>query len=96
MGGGEKRVCAARQYSPQNRMSVKFTDDAGISEGAVDEGGPRHEFLQLLISHLAEESPLFIGPSQAKNLNCLSAGAYVLANLSPLYRDRIMLVNTGH
>jgi len=40
MGGGEKRVCAARQYSPQNRMSVKFTDDASISEGAVDEGGP--------------------------------------------------------
>jgi len=36
-------------------MSVQFTDDAGISEGAVDEGGPRREFLQLLMSHLAED-----------------------------------------
>ena len=75
-------------------MSVKFTDDADISEGAVDEGGPRREFLQLLMSHLAEASPLFVGPSHAKNLNCLSAGAYVSANFGLLHCDLIMPMNT--
>ena len=29
-------------------MSVKFTDDTGVSEGAVDEGGPRREFLHFI------------------------------------------------
>ena len=77
-------------------MSVRFTDDAGISDGAMDEGGQRCEFLQLLINHL-EESPLFIGPSHAKNLHCLSAGVYVLAaNFDLPYRDLTMPVNTGH
>jgi len=38
-------------------MSVKFTDDIGVSEGAVDEGGPRREFLQLLMDFMASDSP---------------------------------------
>jgi len=52
---GVKRGFVRLNYSPQSRIAVKFRDDAGISEGAVDEGGPRREFLQLLMSHLAED-----------------------------------------
>ena len=55
-------------------MSVKFTDDIGVAEAAVDEGGPRREFLQLLVDCLASDSPLFTGPLQHKHLNPVHAG----------------------
>ena len=41
-------------------MSVKFTDDNGISEGAVDLGGPMGEFFTLILDHL-HRSQLFCG-----------------------------------
>lgn len=37
-------------FSPTNKVSVKFTDDAGVSEGAVDLGGPMREFFNLFSS----------------------------------------------
>ncbi|XP_039620434.1 G2/M phase-specific E3 ubiquitin-protein ligase-like [Polypterus senegalus] len=48
-------------------MSIKFTDDAGHSEGAVDIGGPRREFLRLLMRYL-QSSSLFMGPEHKKYL----------------------------
>ena len=30
-----------KSYSPDNNVSVKFTDDSGTSEGAIDLGGPK-------------------------------------------------------
>ena len=41
-------------------MNVKFSDDLGWNEEAVDLGGPRREFLRLLMEALAM-SPLFEG-----------------------------------
>jgi len=33
---GAKRGLPRKSLSPVNKVSVKFTDDAGVSEGAVD------------------------------------------------------------
>ncbi|XP_016521610.1 G2/M phase-specific E3 ubiquitin-protein ligase-like [Poecilia formosa] len=54
-------------YNPQYSMNVKFSDDFGKSEEAVDLGGPRREFLRLLIEALSV-SPMFEGPDGRKNL----------------------------
>lgn len=42
---GAKRELARKSFSPFNKISVKFSDDAGISEGAVDLGGLHVNFL---------------------------------------------------
>ncbi|XP_006815641.1 uncharacterized protein LOC102807520 [Saccoglossus kowalevskii] len=41
-----------KSFSPFNKISVKFTDDEGSSEGAVDEGGPMREMLTLTMNHI--------------------------------------------
>ena len=38
---GALRGLRRKTFSPDNRVSVKFTDDSGTSEGAVDLGGPK-------------------------------------------------------
>ncbi|MGH0125029.1 UNVERIFIED_CONTAM: hypothetical protein FKN15_077247 [Acipenser sinensis] len=48
-------------------MSVKFSDDMGELEEAVDLGGPRREFLRLLM-HSLEQSPIFEGVEGVKKL----------------------------
>lgn len=70
---GALRGFRRNTYSPTKRISVKFTDDVGDSEGAVDIGGPRREFLRLLMKHL-QTSCLFIGPENQKHL-CLNSSA---------------------
>lgn len=42
-------------YSDNNDMFVKFNDDAGCFEEGLDTGGPRREFLTLLMSHLRNQ-----------------------------------------
>jgi len=71
---GARRTILRPTFDPRHAMSVKFTDDIGVSEGAVDQGGPRREFLQLLTDFLATSSPVFIGPADAKHLNVVSQG----------------------
>jgi len=61
---GTRRSFLHATYSAEHTMSVKFTDDIGVSEVAVDEGGPRWKFLQLVVNHLATRSPLYIRPCQ--------------------------------
>ncbi|XP_076737569.1 G2/M phase-specific E3 ubiquitin-protein ligase-like [Maylandia zebra] len=48
-------------YSETNDMLVKFTDDAGILEEGLDAGGPKREFLSLLMKHM-KDRPIFDGP----------------------------------
>ncbi|XP_027132288.1 G2/M phase-specific E3 ubiquitin-protein ligase [Larimichthys crocea] len=54
-------------YEPHLMVSVKFSDDMGESEEGVDLGGPRREFLRLLIESIAK-SPMFEGKENSKNL----------------------------
>ena len=48
-------------YSETCDMLVRFTDDAGIFEDGIDTGGPRREFLTLLMKYL-KDRPIFDGP----------------------------------
>ncbi|XP_070577462.1 G2/M phase-specific E3 ubiquitin-protein ligase-like isoform X3 [Ptychodera flava] len=65
---GAMRGFKRKSYSPYNRMKVKFTDDIGQDEGAVDTGGPKREFLRLLMRHL-KDSLIFEGHPHAKVLS---------------------------
>ena len=63
-------------------MSVKFTDDNGISEGAVDLGGPTREFFTLILDHL-HSSQLFCGLENHRLLSyqskCIQDDEYFIA-----------------
>ncbi|MED6240040.1 hypothetical protein ATANTOWER_015161 [Ataeniobius toweri] len=48
-------------------MNVKFSDDFGKNEEAIDLGGPRREFLRLLTEALSM-SPMFEGTDESKNV----------------------------
>ncbi|XP_059409391.1 G2/M phase-specific E3 ubiquitin-protein ligase-like [Carassius carassius] len=54
-------------YDPCHTISVRFSDDMGIPEEAVDLGGPRREFLRLLIEALLQSS-MFEGDEDKMNL----------------------------
>ncbi|XP_051800889.1 uncharacterized protein LOC127532981 [Acanthochromis polyacanthus] len=54
-------------YNPVYQMCIKFSDDLGKDEEAVDLGGPRREFLRLLMEALAL-SPMFEGRDGKLNL----------------------------
>uniref|UniRef100_UPI003AAF346D G2/M phase-specific E3 ubiquitin-protein ligase-like n=1 Tax=Centroberyx gerrardi TaxID=166262 RepID=UPI003AAF346D len=54
-------------YDPNLMICVKFSDDMGRNEEGVDLGGPRREFLRLLMETIAR-SPMFEGKENSKNL----------------------------
>ncbi|MEQ2248888.1 hypothetical protein ILYODFUR_023641, partial [Ilyodon furcidens] len=56
-------------YSDKNDMFIKFNDDAGCFEKGLDAGGPRREFLTLLMSHLRNR-PIFYGLPENSYLVC--------------------------
>ena len=66
-----KRGFNRKTFSPAKKMSVKFTDDLGASEGAVDLGGPRRELLTLLLQYLRNSS-IFVGEEASKSLTSLA------------------------
>ena len=60
-------------------LSVKFSDDCGGIEGAVDLGGPTREFLRLAIRELFTSSGVFTGGClQLKIITLNSEGNYCL------------------
>ena len=66
---GFKRV----SYDPNSMICVKFSDDMGKHEEGVDLGGPRREFLRLLMETIARSS-MFEGKEYSKNLALDSTG----------------------
>ena len=60
-------------YNPLHDMLVKFTDDEGTTEDAVDTGGPKREFLTLLMDCLRTRR-IFDGPENRRFLTFNSAG----------------------
>ena len=64
---GHKR----KSFSPESKVSVKFTDDSGTPEGAVDLGGPKREFFTLVMEWMMN-SQLFCGTEKNKYLSCNS------------------------
>ena len=62
-------------------LSVKFSDDCGGSEGAVDLGGPTREFLRLAIRELFTSSGVFTGGDNSKVITLNSEGKYCLQSV---------------
>ena len=81
---GTKRAVSRKAFSPANKISVKFTDDAGTSEGAIDWGGPMREFFTLILQYI-HDSQLLCGPENIKflsyNVKCLEDNDYFVAGL---------------
>ena len=82
MWEGTRRAMNRKSFSPQNKLSVKFMDDIGQSEGAVDMGGPAREFFTLITEWLVN-SQLFFGEITSKllslNATCLEEREYFMA-----------------
>ncbi|KAK1162737.1 G2/M phase-specific E3 ubiquitin-protein ligase, partial [Acipenser oxyrinchus oxyrinchus] len=64
---GALRGFRRSNYEAQNSMMVKFTDDIGVTEEGIDTGGPKREFLGLLMDHL-HKRPIFEGPETQRFL----------------------------
>ncbi|XP_028975450.2 E3 ubiquitin-protein ligase pub3 isoform X3 [Esox lucius] len=65
---GAIRGFKRRTYDPCHTISVRFSDDMGVPEEAVDLGGPRREFLTLLMEALPR-SQMFKGEEGKMNLS---------------------------
>ncbi len=74
-----------KSFFQTHKVSVKFTDDDGLSEGAVDLGSPTREFFTLLL-HEIQKGILFEGKCNSQNITCyttnLNAGDCRLAGKS--------------
>ena len=63
-----------KSFAPQSKVSVKFCDDLGAAEGAIDHGGPKREFFTLAFDAIIN-SQIFCGRKckmceNAKFLSC--------------------------
>ena len=57
---GVRRALRRTSFNPSAKFSVRFADDFGVYEGAIDEGGPTRELVRLLFRHISE-LPVFRG-----------------------------------
>lgn len=74
---GAFRGFRRKSFHPSKCITVKFADDDGTFEEAVDLGGPRREFFRLLL-HALEQSPVFKGMEGQRNLALDSKGESIL------------------
>lgn len=68
------RKILSASYNHSIPISVKFADDLGVSEGAVDLGGPAREFLRLAVKEIYTKHGLFRGADERKVLLLNSVG----------------------
>ncbi|MED6234408.1 hypothetical protein ATANTOWER_028985 [Ataeniobius toweri] len=75
---GASRAMGRSNFAPEKKVDVKFTDDYGISEGGVDNGGPTREFFRLCLHEIKIKNKIgiFEGPSNAIILTCNSRGIH--------------------
>ncbi|KAI9534084.1 hypothetical protein NQZ68_016802 [Dissostichus eleginoides] len=64
---GATRGFQRLSYDPTSIIYVKFSDDMGRQEEGIDLGGPRREYLRLLMETIAR-SPMFEGKENCKSL----------------------------
>ena len=89
---GAVRGLSRKTFSPANKVSVKFTDDVGNAEGAVDSGGPMREFFTLIIEWMVS-SQLFCGSEREK---CLSINSNYLNNDSYFHAGQLIAMSIVH
>ncbi|XP_025764058.1 uncharacterized protein LOC106097720 isoform X2 [Oreochromis niloticus] len=75
---GAYRGFRRSSYSPNSGMMVKFSDDVGLAEEAIDTGGPTREFLTLLMEAIRTRR-IFEGKDYAKYLTFHSKGPCCLS-----------------
>lgn len=56
------------RFDPGAKLDIVFVDNDGVSEGAVDEGGPSREYFRLLMKSI-QQCKIFEGPEQSKMLS---------------------------
>lgn len=61
-------------FSEKKDLLVKFSDDGGRFEEGLDTGGPKREFLSLLMKKL-NKRPIFDGPVESRYLVYNATGA---------------------
>ena len=59
---------------------MKFSDDGGRFEEGIDTGGPKREFLSLLMKRL-NKRPIFDGPAERRYLVYNSTGTVHILNV---------------
>ena len=62
------------KFNPKAAVSIKFADNSGASEGAVDVGGPCREYFRLLVRALNLEAGIFCGPEDNRIIFPNAAG----------------------
>lgn len=65
---GSVQAFKRRQFDPAAKLDIVFVDNEGVSEGAVDEGGPSREYFRLLMKAI-QQSKIFEGPEQKKTFD---------------------------
>ena len=75
-------VCALKRtsFKDKGRISVKFADDTGQLEGAIDASGPTREFLGLVIQCVTNSS-IFGGCNNEKYLTKCNTGTGLLSSM---------------
>ncbi|KAK7922263.1 hypothetical protein WMY93_009165 [Mugilogobius chulae] len=61
------RAFRRQRFSCIHRLKVQFLDGQGLSEGAVDDGGPTRELFRLLLAAI-RDSQYFEGSEDSKNI----------------------------
>ncbi|XP_034534151.1 G2/M phase-specific E3 ubiquitin-protein ligase-like isoform X2 [Notolabrus celidotus] len=90
---GTTRAMGRSNFSPEKKVDVKFTDDYGASEGAVDNGGPTREFFRLCLNEIKDKIGIFEGPPNAKVLTCNSKA---MKDNGYVYAGQIMAMSIAH
>lgn len=62
---GARRALRRKDFNPASQISVRFADDFGQAEGAIDEGGPMRELFRLLLLEM-KDSAAFSGDDKSK------------------------------
>ena len=73
---GAVRALKRKSFMENGRLSVKFNDNFGHSEGAIDAGGPTREFLRLVMAQISNSS-IFAGHDTCKYLTKCKTGRVI-------------------
>lgn len=83
---GARRAIHRKDFKALQHISVKFADDYGQSEGAVDVGGPKRELFRLILKEMKHTSA-FTGEEDAKMFSLNTEGSKSSKNDSISYYE---------
>lgn len=75
------RAVVRKKFHPLQRLDIRFVDNAGMSELAVDQGGPTREFFTLLLREIMSDA-VFEGPDMRKQLSLSTKGDFFVVQLT--------------